>query len=224
MLYQLRKNVYVCAVARRSVFLDVTQDRYFCTSTASEQIFSKVQRGAEISDEESLILTSLIKKSLIIPKNSHENGSCASQFHSCDLEKGSLNLPLENRLSYVKKSIASAFYYIIKAELSLKLMPLDLILCDVRKRKLKIIKAHRNNIKEICSAFRWAERIFPARNRCLSQSLALIDNLIANGYAPDLIFGVTLEPFSAHCWIQIDSLILNDDYENLRKFTPILSI
>ncbi len=62
----------------------------------------------------------------------------------------------------------------------------------------------------------------PFEGECLQRSALLIAWLRRHGLRADWVFGVRLWPFSAHCWVQCDDVCLNDDFERLQAFTPIL--
>jgi hypothetical protein len=38
---------------------------------------------------------------------------------------------------------------------------------------------------------------------------------------PSLVFGVRMNPFRAHCWVQLGGQVLIGDFEQVRLFTPI---
>lgn len=63
------------------------------------------------------------------------------------------------------------------------------------------------------------------RNRlCLFDSLALLEFLSCKGLYPTWVFGVTIEPFQAHCWVQTRGLLLNDTVEAISHYTPIMAV
>jgi len=70
------------------------------------------------------------------------------------------------------------------------------------------------------SRFIAARRLVPFAPNCLTDSLALVQWL---GPAPDvlLVFGVKLEPFAAHCWVQFGDLLLNDRADVVGQFRPV---
>ncbi|HEV8406738.1 MAG TPA: lasso peptide biosynthesis B2 protein [Sphingomicrobium sp.] len=70
-------------------------------------------------------------------------------------------------------------------------------------------------------AFRNARRLLPLRGNCLSDSLALMRWLAAAGDRAILVFGVKLDPFAAHCWVQSGEIALNDHPERIERFTPV---
>lgn len=75
----------------------------------------------------------------------------------------------------------------------------------------------------------WSERFLHARklvplqawDRCLLDSLTLLRWLGELRSGAALIFGVKLNPFAAHCWVQADDVVLNDRLENVAAFTPV---
>jgi Transglutaminase-like superfamily len=66
--------------------------------------------------------------------------------------------------------------------------------------------------------------IFPRSYLCLFDSLALVHFLAAYGQFPTWVFGVDAEPFTAHCWLQEGSILLNDTLANVSRYTPIMAV
>ena len=60
--------------------------------------------------------------------------------------------------------------------------------------------------------------------RCLSVSVATMHWLIARGCAATLVMGVKLHPFQAHCWVQVEGNLVNDDVDSVRPFVPIVVV
>ena len=61
-------------------------------------------------------------------------------------------------------------------------------------------------------------------DNCLSQSVAIAGRLLHRNVRATLIIGVRLGPFNAHCWVQRDDRLVNDRFDMVRMFTPILAI
>ncbi len=59
---------------------------------------------------------------------------------------------------------------------------------------------------------------------CLFDSLALLNFLAKFDLFPTWAFGVQSEPFSAHCWIQQNEVLLNDTVDRVSLYTPILAV
>jgi hypothetical protein len=68
-----------------------------------------------------------------------------------------------------------------------------------------------------------ARRWCPVGRNCLLDSLA-IDHWLGSPAAIQLVFGVTAQPFEAHCWVQSNCAVLNDSYDRVSRFEPILSV
>jgi hypothetical protein len=79
-------------------------------------------------------------------------------------------------------------------------------------------------ILRIVAAFRASGRIVSGHNRCLSLSLALARSLVRRGFAVDLVIGVSGAPFGAHAWVQRGPLLLADELDRVRRFTPVMKI
>lgn len=74
------------------------------------------------------------------------------------------------------------------------------------------------------TAYDRGRRYVPLARNCLLDSLAQHRWLGRAGMRCRLVFGVTGAPFAAHCWLQTDDAILNDSYEHVSRFTPILAL
>ncbi|MFN7166777.1 MAG: lasso peptide biosynthesis B2 protein [Pannonibacter sp.] len=61
------------------------------------------------------------------------------------------------------------------------------------------------------------------QDACLPRSLLLLAYLALRGVRADLVFGVRLSPFMAHCWVQQGRTVLNDHLENTASFTQIFA-
>jgi hypothetical protein len=62
----------------------------------------------------------------------------------------------------------------------------------------------------------------PFQGVCLHRAHMLFHFLMDAGLAPQWVFGVRTWPFSAHCWLQIDDVVLADEPDRVGLYTPIL--
>ena len=69
---------------------------------------------------------------------------------------------------------------------------------------------------------RWAPWI-PFQGACLYRAFFLLNYLRRAGLDADWIFGVRTWPFSAHCWLQVEDVVLDDDLDRVLAYTPILA-
>lgn len=73
----------------------------------------------------------------------------------------------------------------------------------------------------VIAAHRWARSALPLKDACLPASLGLARGLHHLGASHELVVGVKINPFAAHCWVEADAAVINDDLETIRQFTPI---
>jgi hypothetical protein len=76
----------------------------------------------------------------------------------------------------------------------------------------------------IATAFDRVGVLITAHEQCLPRSLALSACLSADRFAHELVVGVKMRPFDAHCWVQIGQTVINDTVDRTQMFTPILVI
>ena len=78
--------------------------------------------------------------------------------------------------------------------------------------------------RELVDIFGRLRSLFPRRYLCLFDSLALIEFLARYDLFPSWIFGVRLEPWAAHCWVQEAGHIFNEELEEAAGYTPVMGI
>jgi hypothetical protein len=66
--------------------------------------------------------------------------------------------------------------------------------------------------------------LFSHREKCLHDSLALLEFLARYGIFPSWVFGVRARPFVAHCWVQYEDIVCNDTVEHVAGYTPIMVV
>jgi hypothetical protein len=78
--------------------------------------------------------------------------------------------------------------------------------------------------RELVAIFERLRSFFPRSYLCLYDSLALIEFLARYGVFPSWMFGIRLEPWGAHCWVQEAGFIFNEDVEAASGYTPVMVI
>ncbi len=61
----------------------------------------------------------------------------------------------------------------------------------------------------------------PTPRRCLPASLVTSLFLRRRGIASEIVFGVRTHPFAAHCWVEVDGVVVGDVLERVAAYTPI---
>lgn len=77
-------------------------------------------------------------------------------------------------------------------------------------------------LARLLAAARAARIWIPFEGQCLKRSFQLRRFLADNGIATDWVFGVRTWPFGAHCWLQVNDLVIGDRLERVARYTPIL--
>lgn len=64
----------------------------------------------------------------------------------------------------------------------------------------------------------------PGQGQCLYRAYLLRAFLASRGRGATWVFGVRTWPFSAHCWLQVGDVLLDDDLDRVALYTPILAV
>ncbi|MCD9026777.1 lasso peptide biosynthesis B2 protein [Luteimonas sp. BDR2-5] len=71
------------------------------------------------------------------------------------------------------------------------------------------------------SLFHRARAYVPVEPSCLLDSVSLARFLARRRLSASIVFGISAEPFSAHCWLQVADLALNETVSAANEHTPI---
>jgi hypothetical protein len=72
--------------------------------------------------------------------------------------------------------------------------------------------------------FRSLRHLYPRDFLCLFDSLALLEFLALYGFFPNWVFAVSLTPWSAHCWVQHEDVVLNECAEAAARYITVLIV
>jgi len=64
----------------------------------------------------------------------------------------------------------------------------------------------------------------PLEGECLQRSALLLGVLRRLGLSARWVFGVRTWPFRAHCWLQVEDIVLADEAERVAAYHPILVV
>jgi hypothetical protein len=91
--------------------------------------------------------------------------------------------------------------------------------CNVRA------DAQQPQIVELVRVFRFLRPLlYTANDKCLYDSLALVEFLARFGVFPTWVIGVRTRPFAAHSWVLSDNLLLNERLEKAEEYFPLLAV
>jgi Transglutaminase-like superfamily len=226
MLYRLRAGVSYCPVDGSLIFLDLGEDRYFRLSHRLEKMFlaylcSDGQPEVDVSD--------LVRQNILVQAVDAEPASYASVIAPPSLSAIEHKSPAP-RLDAL--TLLEVLATVCSTQLQLRTRRLNRIIAKViayRQHMAAHIPfapngAQTERLMESAGAFRHARRYVPIETSCLLDSLALVAFLARRRLSADLIFGVTHNPFAAHCWVQAGDWVLNDTVGNVAAHTPIRKV
>lgn len=219
--YAVRDDLSFCRVGEQIVFLDIKNDRYFRLPQPLERALVTHLEGDGNSDTD---ISGLIERNILVDQPS-----------STSVGRRSIKPALRSAMEapYAKQRIRAfelmeVLAIVLHTKLELKLFSLKHVLDGlgadrhiqpVNTTRPTALLAHR--LSDVAAVYRRARLYVPVDMCCLLDSVAMTKFLRRRQLHAHVVFGVALDPFSAHCWVQVDDLVLNDTVGNVNSHTPI---
>ncbi|MDH7974489.1 lasso peptide biosynthesis B2 protein [Sphingomonas sp. AR_OL41] len=220
MFWRILPHATLCIASDRLILLDVRQDRYLMMP---DRIARDLRRWLE--DEEATTaptaIAGLLQQNGIWRQGDQQ--PTAARPLSLSVPP-TLAAPQAPRKPGSARDVARVGALVTAAWLALRWRPLRSILRDTGRRQVPMRPGRSRGIPAAVGAYDRARIYVPFARRCLLDCLALHAWLRDHEEQSQLVFGVTGQPFAAHCWLQNADVILNDTYERVSRFTPILAI
>jgi hypothetical protein len=210
--------VYAVVVADDVVFLDVQADRYVCLPEGAATV--RLQPGTrrieifEAELEADLERSGLIEQvgigqpvtRAVIPPRPTASAR-QSEYDTAGWRDAVplVRCLLDMAVHYRGKSLA------------------DLLrMANGRRRPLPLGPSN-SLLAAVADFHRW-QPYAPVSGKCLLQSFLLLRHLQRARHDAQWVFGVTTWPFKAHCWLQVGAVVLDDTFERLELYHPILVV
>jgi hypothetical protein len=232
--YFFPAHVYVCAIQDQGFFLDLKRNDYLSVPLRELQSLSSFVHDwpAELSacaapgDEaqRNSTIADLTHNHLLSVRP-----SCGRRWESPPgppaskvlLEHGISDYPPVFRthlFSFLKAALVARYFLSVRSLYSM--------MCRIERRRARQVTARRSDdlpaMRHLVQLFKRLQPLLPpTETPCLVHSLTLLEFLAAYDHFPRLVFGVQAHPFSAHCWIQHDDVVLNSTLEHVLQFTPM---
>ena len=94
---------------------------------------------------------------------------------------------------------------------------------DDQRRKIGR-NGQERSVQDLIDIFYAARPWFPVPPICRLDAAALCMFLWRNNQEADLVFGVRLQPFLAHCWVQHKETVLNEPFDKVRPYSHIMVV
>lgn len=188
----LRPGLSYCLIDGHPIFLDIDEDRYFRIEGTREAEFLARANTDRPPD-------------VYIPQPARSAIELASGPRAANVATvlRVLALTLRMRRWLHRRALKDILHDVVRCREAAQPHPQEARLLDATQRFLR------------------ARLTVPIDPSCLMDSLALTTYLAARGMPSRIVFGVTDSPFSAHCWVQVGDLVLNDTVGNAMAYMPI---
>ncbi len=212
-------ELFACEVDGSHIFLDLRRDRYFRLPEPEETAFAALVQHAPcpLAALDALaalgVLTSnLPGKPIGLTRHASPVESLVERL---DGQAESLATWMRD-LAEVTMLARAARRVVVKRELPSALAR------RAAARPSTPQKGDRQRRDQMVARFLAVRPFAPVPARCLHDTLALSGFLARRRLYPDIVIGVKLHPFAAHCWLQDGTTVLNDALASARDYQPVL--
>jgi len=221
--YFMPKHVHFCRRGDAFVFLDLRKDEYTLIDgpgAAALQLLS--ESDSNLPNHSAL--NELLQDGLLTRENKDSGGSITATTIDIALEQ-----LVDHESPVARINPAHLMRFILActvAAANLRWRHIEDVVNSVQRRKLREMRPQRpmTEARDLTSVFHRLRSFFPRDYLCLYDSLALIEFLAAYRIFPTWVFGVRLEPWAAHCWVQEGKFTFNEGIEEAAGYTPIMAI
>ncbi|WP_129776900.1 lasso peptide biosynthesis B2 protein [Peristeroidobacter soli] len=227
--YLLPAHVHFCRRGDAFVFLDLKQDDYTLingeAATALRAQLSTQAADSTARRTSASPLDELLKGGLLTT-----NSSAGRRLAITQTELATEQLLEPGAVSGVRVTFTDFrrfFTACTLAAVRLKWGRLENTIAAVARRKARHSPGARLDVaraRELTAIFYKLRTYFPFNYLCLFDSLALVEFLARYRIFPTWVFGVKLEPWVAHCWIQQGTFAFNEGVEEAAGYTPIMVV
>jgi len=223
--YFLAPHVHFCYRGDAFVFLDLKQDDYMLINGHTAAAFRKLLDQQLTHSHPGADLQELLDGGLLTTDSRSGKRLCAARAELAlelllDPEQMTQGWP---RIPHIARFISAC----TTAAMRLRWGHIQQTVNAVANRKLRYSSSAPvdvNKARELTATFQTLRSLFPRDYLCLFDSLALLEFLAGFDVYPTWVFGVRLEPWGAHCWVQQGQFIFNEGVEEAASYTPIMTV
>lgn len=213
----LRSGVSFCEVGDRLIFLDIRADRYFGLGASAEVAFRRAMAELPV-DKDDPPAARLLASGFLVDRAPFAPRACPAPAAASE---SLLDL---DRPRVAMHSLLGACCGLAGARFALRWIGLASALDRVRERRERqpAVTGVSDRLPEVAAAFDLSARLMRSHDQCLARSIAIMRRLASLGAPAELVIGVRLRPFAAHCWVQQGARLVSDRVDQVRSYTPIL--
>lgn len=218
---RLRDDLHWCNASGQAVFLDLEAGRYFSLSKAANRAFLHIAADDPQPEDESQ-LAQLIRRGLLI-----EDGACASIQLPAGIETPACDFASESPQRWNLIHLGRQLAWELRWGWTLHSRSIGKVIKGAACHpcmKVKPPSDQHRSLQAIVAGAYSCSFVSRAHDRCLVRALTVKSLCNQNGIKAKLVFGVSANPFAAHCWVQIGRAVLVGGFEQARLYTPILVV
>lgn len=221
------------------VFLDVREDRYFALEAAKTRGLGALVRGWPVRAEDAALTAADLAKSRVFQLLA-ERGLLASAQRAgkdatpVECAAAADEIEADDTAESPKISALAVSRFLLAAlaaSFALRFVAFERVIRRAHQRRMhahegmRTSALDRQRVQKLIAIFSWLRPFaFTSKDACLFEALALGRFLASHRIYPQWVFGVQARPFSAHCWLQHDGIVLNDSVEHVSQYTPIMIV
>ena len=214
----MSQAIYFTQTGGRTIFLDVAANRYFALPQNSEGAFTRMWGEMLLSSADKRALQSLTSLGI-------ELDAPHSMLHQTQVPRVRFSSSEKPRPKPSLFTIGFAAFLQLAARRLVKHAGIEALISKLNppSRSEPSTTSKEERVLQILDAHRRASMIIGMHDRCLEKSFAIAHHLHMCGIQCTVVLGVRAAPFLAHCWVQSEDCVLNDDLERVCSFSPILA-
>lgn len=238
--FYLSEHVFFCLADNRYVFLDLRSDEYLCLGRKHTNSMKCLLRERQITGGGSIaglaqgiedlnsrpVLEALLNRRLLVEGD--VNGKLPIPTHFPVPSASTMERVDEPRPRIGPSHVWHFFAGAATASAQLRWGSIQHTVRTVAARRSTRTAISATDdigaIHRLFGVFNKLRPYYPRPYLCLFDSLALLYFLARYDAFPNWVYGVKLEPFAAHCWVQAGGLVINDIIDNVRDYTPIMIV
>ena len=229
--YAICQHAHTCVASGHIVFLDLQRDKYLCLDLEATAallpylhgrtfVIGDPLPGCSSAAGVSQTLTELEQRNLIalVPL-----GQAASGVEQIAGPTRFISAPAGDEYHCTAAGACKVFLAVTRSAVTLRCRTLAKNVARVtQRRKSAVGSVVAVGLETLVQRFASCRSRFVSTDACLFHSFALLDFLALHGLYPKLVFGVSMRPFHAHCWVQHEDVVVGDTLERVSQFTPIM--
>jgi transglutaminase superfamily protein len=209
---RLQPHISYCFVGPERIFLDTEADSYFRLAPGDEELFRLIEAEPNAPMPPKLANAAILAAS-------GEGRPIAPTRYGLPISSLVEGAPLRTGLGIA--DVAEVGLDTLAACLAARRGMLEEFVKSAGRSR-KAAGRETPAVELEVAKFLGARKFVPVAPNCLRDSLALNRFLARRGISSDVVIGVKLHPFAAHCWVQKESAVLNDSLSAATGFSPIL--